>query len=129
MLAEVLDAYLRNVGGVHSAHHITSIPELPNGNETQDVEWIEFLQNSSDHWIFFTQDDRIRKNPAERAALRRAKLHGFVFASGFMKQKPNIRAARMLYLWPEVEKLVSATAPPAMNILPIKADKLGQLAL
>ena len=67
VFAETLNAFIQREG--HSAYHISAIAELPNGRKSKDVEWIDFLRQSRDVWIFITGDGRVMKNPAERAAL------------------------------------------------------------
>lgn len=126
--AETLNAFIGHFG--HSAYHIASIAELPNGRKSKDVEWIEFLRQSGDVWIFITGDGRVMKNPAERAALRSAGLHGFVMAPAYQKTPFNQVAAALIWRWPELVKATELFAPPSMFEIPVKiGTKLRSLPL
>jgi len=128
VFAETLNAYVRRDG--HSAHHISAIAELPNGRKSKDVEWIDFLRQSRDVWIFITGDGRVMKNPAERAALRTAGLHGFVLAPAYQKTAFNQVAALIIWRWPELLKTTELFSPPSMYEIPVKiGTKLRQLPL
>ncbi|WP_308400523.1 PIN-like domain-containing protein [Agrobacterium tumefaciens] len=70
LFASTLNGFVSHYG--HSAIHIRDVEELPNGRNSSDLEWIEYLQSSNEVWTFISGDGRILKNPAERAALRSA---------------------------------------------------------
>jgi hypothetical protein len=126
VFAETLNAFLRRDG--HSAHHIGSIRDLPNGRSSKDIEWIDFLRRSPDVWIFVTGDGRVTKNPAERAALRGAGLHGFVLAPAYQTTPFNQVAATLIWKWPELLKITDLLSPPTMHEIPIRTGtKLRQL--
>lgn len=70
------------------------------------------------------------KNPPERAALRRAGLHGFVLAPAFQKTPFNQVAAMLVWKWPELVKITELLATPTMHEVPIRAgSKLRPLPL
>jgi hypothetical protein len=128
VFADTLHAFIK-VGG-HSAHHIGSVPGLPDGRATKDVDWIEFLRRSSDQWIFITGDGRVQRNRAERTALRNAGLHGFVLAPAYQKTPLNQVAAVLIWKWPELVKVTELLSPPTMHEIPIRiGSKLRQLPL
>jgi hypothetical protein len=81
VLASTLQGFIEHQG--HAAFHIKHLPSLPKGRHSADVKWIGHLRRQADRWMFVTADDRLRKNQAERAALRSADLHGFVLARGY----------------------------------------------
>jgi hypothetical protein len=94
------------------------------------VEWIAYLRNAPDAWIFVSGDARILKNSAERAALRSAGLHGFILAAAYQKTPPNQCAATLVWRWPDIEKVTELLAPPSMHEIPIgKHTKLKQLSV
>lgn len=116
--AATLNAFISDQG--HSARHIRDIAERPNGRRSTDEEWIEFLRQSRDVWIFITGDGRLMKNPAERAALRRAGLHGFVLTPAFQKTPFNQVAALLIWRWPELVKVTELFETPTMHEIPIR---------
>lgn len=70
------------------------------------------------------------RNPAERAALRSAGLHGFIFAPAYHKTPQNQVAATLLWHWPEMLRLTEILAAPSMHEIPIKKmTKLRALPL
>jgi PIN like domain len=118
LFASTLNGFVSHYG--HSAIHIRDVEELPNGRNSSDLEWIEYLQSSNEVWTFISGDGRILKNPAERAALRSAGLHGFVLAPGYQKTPLNQVAAILLWHWPEILRLTEILAAPSMHEVPIK---------
>lgn len=118
VFAETLNAFIQREG--HSAYHISAIAELPNGRKSKDVEWIDFLRQSRDVWIFITGDGRVMKNPAERAALRSAGLHGFVLTPAYQKTPFNQVAALLIWRWPELLKITELLSAPTMHEVPVK---------
>lgn len=126
--AAALDGFISHSG--HRAFHIKDVPDLPGGRSARDVDWIGHLHASRDHWIFISGDGRVLKNPAERAALRSAGLHGFILASGYQKTPPHQVAAILLWRWPEIEQVTKLLSPPSMHEIPIgKSTKLRSLPL
>jgi hypothetical protein len=91
------------------------VPNLPGGQKSTDIEWIDHLKSGKD-WIFFTLDRKILRNPAEKAALKGAGLHGFILASGFMKIALNETAAIILWKWPEIDNIVRSVDPAIYEI-------------
>jgi hypothetical protein len=127
-LAKTLDGYISHLG--HGAFHLQDIPQLPNGRRSTDFEWIDFLRQSKDQWIFLSGDSRILKNAAERAALRSAGLHRFILAPAYQKTPLNQQAATLVWKWPDIEKVTSVVSAPAMHEIPInKNTKLRQIPL
>jgi len=104
----------------HKAVHIRDLAGLPNGRNSKDVEWIEYLRRSNDHWIFISGDSRILKNPAERAALRSAGLHGFVLAPAYQKTPLHQVASLLVWRWPEIVQITKLIQPPSVHEIPIK---------
>lgn len=128
VFAETLNAFVRSDG--HSAYHIKDVAGLPNGRKSKDIEWIDFLRQSRDVWIFFTGDGRVMKNQAERTALRSAGLHGFVLAPAYQKTPFNQVAALLIWRWPEIVKTTELFAAPSMFEIPMKmGTKLRSLPL
>jgi hypothetical protein len=128
VLATTLDGFISTFG--HRAFHIKDVPTLPNGRNSTDLEWISHLQRHTEVWAFITGDGRVLKNPAERAALRSAGLHGFVLAPAYQKTPLHRVAATIIWKWPEIKAVTELVAAPSMHEIPIgKASKLRSLPL
>lgn len=106
------------------------IEALPKGRNSEDVEWMEYLQKSGEAWIFISADMRIQRNPPERAALRAAGLHGFILARAWEKSELHQTAAMLIWKWPEILQVTQLVAAPSMHEIPIgKNTKLRQLPI
>jgi len=117
ILASTLHGFIHHDG--HNAAHIRDLSGLPNGRHSKDVEWIDFLRRSNDEWIFISGDGRVLKNPAERAALRSAGLHGFILAPAYQKTPMNHVASTLIWRWPEMLQITRLLAAPSMHEVPI----------
>lgn len=125
VLASTLNGFIEHQG--HSAHHIK---DLPCGRDADDVEWIALLAQDTHPWMVLTGDDRIRKNKAERAAYRQAKLFGFVLAPAYQKTPAHQTASFMLWRWPEMEKLFELVGGAVLYELPMaRSTKIKPLPL
>jgi hypothetical protein len=128
VFASTLHGFISHQG--HAAYHIKDVPGLPKGRHSADLEWIDHLRRSPEHWIFISGDTRVLKNPAERAALRSAKLHGFILAAAYQKTPLHQVAATVVWRWPELLKVIELLAAPSTHEIPIgKNTKLRQLAV
>lgn len=128
VLAATLDGFIRSFGS--RAFHIKDAANLKGGRHATDLDWISYLQAHPESWIFITGDGRVLKNPAERAALRSAGLHGFVLAPSYQKTPLNQVAATIVWKWPEIEAVTKLVAAPSMHQIPIgRGSKLRSLPL
>lgn len=128
VLASTLDGFVREFG--HRATHIKDLSGLKDGRHASDLAWIERLKSDEKVWIFITADMRVLKNPAERAALRSAGLHGFVLAPAYQKAPFHEQASTLVWKWEKIAELVALTRPPAMFEIPIqRGTKLRPLPL
>ena len=126
VLASTLNGFIRHQG--HEAFHIRDLEALPRGRHSADIEWITHLRKQPEQWVFVSGDGRILKNPAERAALRSAGLHGFVLAPAYQKTDMNQVAAMIVWKWPEILKVTQLVSVPSMHEIPIgKNTKLRQI--
>lgn len=74
--------------------------------------------------MFIWADFRILQNPAERTALGRTGLHGFIMACGFAKMLMHQRAAALILKWPEMLQVTEIlAAAPTMHEIPVRSDK------
>lgn len=128
ILATTLDGFIRMYGD--RALHIKDVENLSGGRHATDLEWINYLKSDPDHWIFITGDSRVLKNPAERAALRSAGLHGFLLAPAYQKTPLNQVAATIVWKWPEIVGVTKLVAAPSIHQIPIgRGSKLRSLPL
>ena len=126
LLASTLHGFIQHYG--HAAFHIKDLPGLPRGRHSDDIDWINHLRRQPENWIFVSGDGRILKNPAERAALRSAGLHGFILAPAYQKTPMHQIAATIVWKWPEILQVTSLLASPSMHEIPIgKNTKLRQM--
>ncbi|WP_414138852.1 hypothetical protein [Rhizobium sp. BR 249] len=80
--------------------------------------------------MFVSGDGRVLKNPAERAALRSAGLHGFILAPAYQKTPMNQVASVLVWRWPEILQITRLLAPPSMHEVPInKGTRLRALPM
>jgi len=128
VFAAVLDAFFRETRAAHRAFHIRDVPGLPRGRATADVDWIAHLRMSPDTWIFLTGDPKMRRNPAERAAIASEQMHGFVLEKAYQKSPAHQVCAALIWKWPEVEQICHLLQPPSIHEVPIgRMTKLRQL--
>ncbi len=129
VLAYTLDGYFKGLAGSgHRALHIKDIADLPEGRHSKDLEWIGFLSEHAQEWIFLTGDIRLTRNPAERKALHSAGLHGFVLSKRYQRVPQNQVASALLWFWPDMESFVRRLDPPSMHEIPIgKRTRLKQV--
>lgn len=126
VFASTLHGFIQHEG--HCAFHIRDVPGLPKGRHSTDLEWIDLLRQAPERWMFITGDRRLVKNPAERAALRSAGLHGFILASGYQKTPPNQIASLLIWKWPELLQVTDLLSAPTMHEIAIqRSTKLRQL--
>jgi hypothetical protein len=119
ILANVLDALVRRDG--HQACHIRFMREFGFNERTKDLDWIVKLSTDREFdWIVISEDDRIRRVTAERVAWKKARLKGFVLASGYQKMPLNQRASNLIWRWPEMETFIQSAAAGSMFELPVK---------
>lgn len=88
-------------------------------NKAKDVDWINHLNSTGDDWLVFTGDARIRRNPAEREAYRRAKLKGVVLAAAYQKTSMSRCCGIIVAKWPELIDFTSRIEPPYLVELSI----------
>jgi hypothetical protein len=126
-LAATLGGYIGADG--HRVFHIKDLPGLSKGRDSSDIEWIELLRRDNEQWVFISGDGRVLRNPAERAALRSAGLHGFILSPAYQKTPLNQVAATIVWKWPEIEGVANLLAPPSMHEIPIgRLHKIKQLS-
>ncbi|MCP8896371.1 hypothetical protein KYK29_15695 [Shinella daejeonensis] len=118
VFASTLHGFIQHEG--HAAFHIRDIPGLPKGRHSADLEWIDLLRQTPERWMFITGDRRLVKNPAERAALRSAGLHGFILASGYQKTSLNQIASLLIWKWPDLLRVTDLLSAPTMHEIAIQ---------
>ena len=88
-------------------------------DRAKDVEWIAHLKSTGDDWLVFTGDGRIRKNPAEREAYRRARLKGVVLAAAYQKTPMERCCGMVVAKWQNLVDFTSRIEPPYLVELSI----------
>jgi PIN like domain len=106
VFASTLNGYVEHLG--HRAFHLRD--EDPQGHKlginrhSPDESWMNAIHQDGRVWIIITGDDRIRKNPLLRMALRKAEIRGFVLAAAYQKSPLNLTASMIVRKWPEMEQ-------------------------
>ncbi len=89
-----------------------------------DVEWIGTLAKEGG-WSIVTMD-RLRKNAAEREALRSTGILTFIFTGQWSHLKEWDKAAALVRWWPSIMNVSSAVASGAFEV-PVKFSGKGKL--
>jgi len=77
--------------------------------DAPDEQWIPWVGKQG--WVIITNDGRILKNPAERAALERANIKAVFLFRGFSQMKRWPQARWLLRWWPRITNAVCQVAP------------------
>jgi hypothetical protein len=112
---------LLRVGGVE----LVTLAEhygMPTDESVEDTTWIEECAERG--WIAFMKDERIRRRPAEREALRRSAAQCFCMANGNLKSP--VMAERYLT---NVEAIAEACSRPGPFLYAVHADRIERLAI
>lgn len=88
------------------------------GAGVTDREWIERLSRDG-AWVVISADRRITRNKAEAAAFRQSRLIGFFLAPAVQKTSFHRQAARITFLWEDIETLVRTVGSGSMFELPV----------
>lgn len=89
-----------------------------------DTEWISALGSQGD-WAVVTRD-RLRKNPAEREALRRTGLLVFIFTKQWADQKEWELAWALVRWWPRLMSVADTVKSGAFAV-PFKFSGGGKM--
>lgn len=95
---------------------------MPMDESVEDATWIE--ESAERGWIAFMKDERIRRRPAEREALRRSAAQCFCVANGNLKS--SVMAERYLA---NVEAIAEACSRPGPFLYAVHADRIERLAI
>lgn len=95
--------------------------------DIDDVGWMTALGDEGG-WVVLSDDHRIRKIPAEKAAWRAAKLKGFFLAPGWRKMTTVQKAGLLLLRWPQLVETERNVGVGMMLEIPAgKSSRLRQL--
>lgn len=96
-----------------------------------DEEWLTALGREGG-WAFVSDDQRILKNPQERAAMLEARVIGFFLEPAWRKRNVSEyeRAARLMLWLPRMAQQCDEIEPPAAYRLPFRpTSRLQPIAL
>lgn len=101
----------------HSVLHLRQ--KWPEASHTvvEDVIWIQKLADEGE-WVIVSGDIRIRKRPAEKEALRAAKLTTFFLADGYPKFDKWEQVRWLIEQWPDIVDLAAKVAPGSIFRVP-----------
>lgn len=98
----------------HDVHHLRE--RFP--ADALDVDWIPAAGREG--WVIVTADTRIRRNAAERLALRQARTPA-VFISAAVSDYPlHLKVSWFIKHWPDLEAAVSKARP--MTVFDMQAN-------
>lgn len=101
----------------HEVVHLRAKWRQADRETVADTAWIRELSADGD-WVVVSGDIAIRSRPAERDALRQARLTTFFLAKGYT-QLPDWDQVRWLIdKWPEIVDLACRTAKGSMFRVP-----------
>lgn len=106
-------------------HEIAILSEKFRRDAT-DMAWITALSREG-RWLVISEDRRITKNDAERAAFRSSRLVGIFLAKAVHKAPVVKKMERLLAVWPALEALADTVEGGAMFELTIAGTRLRQL--
>jgi PIN like domain len=81
---------------------------------TPDIDWIEWIRQQDGEWIVLTGEVRIRTVPAERDALRRARLRVLHMPKSLRSKAHHERCATLIWQWPRIVRTMTSFDPPVM---------------
>lgn len=94
--------------------------------QTSDVEWMRTLANEHPPWVVISGDlSIVKRNKAERAALREANLTFFYLTKQWTRNMPFHEFAwRFLKVWPEIVKNAGTHTPQIFEVSAGRASKV-----
>jgi PIN like domain len=92
---------------------------------TRDVEWLDALRREGG-WAFVSNDQRIWRNPQERAAMLAAQVVGFFLEPAWRKRNVTVfeQAGRLIMWWPTLMQQCAIVQPPAAFRVPLNPRSL-----
>lgn len=98
--------------------------------DIKDVDWIDWVRRQDGDWIVLTGELRIRTVPAEREALRRARLRVLHMPKSLRSKPHQQRCATLLWQWPRIVSTMESFDPPVMCEMSPRLDgRLKQLGI
>ncbi len=101
---------------------VALIEVLP--KDTPDVDWIEWIRQQEGEWIVLTGERRIRTVPAEREALRQARLRVLNMPKSIRSKPHHQRCATLLWQWPRIVSAMKSFEPSVMCEMSPRLDGL-----
>ncbi|MCR9219229.1 MAG: hypothetical protein NXI21_03285 [Alphaproteobacteria bacterium] len=111
-IARAMEIVVANDGHTARALRDRFPPNISN------VDWIGKLAKEGG-WVVLSDDHRIYRNPAERAAWRQSGLIGFFLASGWRKMSVREKTGRLLLVFPNLVNAASFLHSGSIAELPI----------
>lgn len=109
----------------HEVVHLREKWPKADQQSISDTTWITQLGNEGG-WVVLSGDVRIRTRPAERDALRTAKLTAFFLADGYPKLGKWEQVRWLVDKWPEIVELAQKVGPGSTFRVP-KRGKIETL--
>ena len=95
--------------------------------DVADIQWMSALSDEGG-WAAVTQD-RLSRNPAERAVLRKTNLTAFILARGWGSLEYWEKAWRLVRWWPSIAKVAGHSIGVYEVPLKFRLGKLRQIVV
>lgn len=93
-------------------------------HKTTDIVWMESLGSDDNQWFVLSGDTRILRCEKELLALRSSDITFFALARGWMNQKLEIQAWKLVKIWPDIVAEAKRTRVPSIFEIPITSNKI-----
>lgn len=108
---------------------MTHLRQRFNRPDIADIEWINTLGKEDARTVIISGDERITRNPHERAAWRESRLTAFFLASGWMHHKFWDKTWMFVRWFPTLAQQARIVVPGAGFLVPVQfgANRLRAL--
>jgi predicted nuclease of predicted toxin-antitoxin system len=93
--------------------------------DSADIEWLQYV--GENELVLITRDERVRRNPAEIAAIKKFKVATFFLGGSHLDRCKLIQ--QVVRNWPRIKELSGKTRPPFAYRIPPTGTKFTQIAL
>jgi predicted nuclease of predicted toxin-antitoxin system len=93
--------------------------------DSADIEWLQYVGEKG--FVLITRDERVRRNPAEMAAIRKFKVATFFLGGSHLDRCKLIQ--QVVRNWPRIKELSGRTQPPFAYRIPPTGTKFTQIPL
>jgi hypothetical protein len=93
--------------------------------DSADIEWLQYVGEKG--FVLITRDERVRRNPAEIAAIKKFRVATFFLGGSHLDRCRLIQ--QVVRNWPRIKELSGRTQPPFAYRIPPTGTKFTQIPL